>query len=263
MRRSAKMPNKSAAIDSGPSQLSSPLRTKGVYMDENRFFKFVWRFNGIVLMLAGVLAVGVLGFAGYKIFRETTREREVRNIVNVTDETDSDEKWRLGYLQDVDGTPYLMIPLYSDQSYAQSYYSKSSYSTRNYLFINSETNKKRWLLDTNDYLIMNDEMLSVENYDAKDRKVRAILYHMVKEDTNGDDRLTHDDLSVVALSKPDGTEFGEILSNLDVFVGHRVIDAKTILLVYQKKGIGYSATLSMEDLILSSATELPKVGTRP
>jgi len=233
-------------------------------MDENRFFKFVWRFNGIVLMVAGVLVIGVIIIAGgYEIFREATREREVRNIVNVTDETISDQKWKLGYLKDVNGTPYLMIPLHSDQSYAHSYYSKSSYSTRNYLFINSNTNQKRWLLDTNDYLIMNDEMLSVEKYDAKDRKVRAILYHMVKEDTNDDNRLTHDDLSVVAFSKPDGTEFREILSDLDVFIGHRVLDQNSTLLIYQKEGKGYSATLSLENFVLSTATELPKVGRRP
>jgi len=233
-------------------------------MDENRFFKFVWRFNGIVLMVAAVLVIGVLSIAGgYNIFRDSTREKEVRNIVNVTDETDSDEKWKLGYLKDVVGTPYLMIPLHSDQSYAHSYYSKSSYSTRNYLFINSDTNHKRWLLDTNEYLIMNDEMLSVEKYDAKDSKVRAILYHMVKEDTNDDNRLTHDDLSVVAFSKPDGTEFREVLSDLDVFIGHRVLDQNSTLLIYQKKGKGYSATLSLENLVLSTATELPKVGRRP
>ena len=232
-------------------------------MDENRFFKFVWRFNGIVLMVVAVLAIGVLGFAGYQIFRETTREREVRNIVNVTDETDLDERWRLGYLGNVDGTPYLMIPLHSDQSYAQSYYSKTSYSTRNYLFINSATNQKRWLLDTNDYLIMKDEMLFVGKHDTEDRKVKAILYHMVKGDTNGDDRLTHDDLSVVALSKPDGTEFREILLDLDVFIGHRVLDENSTLLIYQKKGKGYSATLSLENFVLSSATELPMVGRRP
>jgi CRISPR/Cas system CMR-associated protein Cmr1 (group 7 of RAMP superfamily) len=229
-------------------------------MDENKFFKFVWRFNGLVLLVAGILAIGVICFAGYGIFQETTRERQVRNIVNVADKTDLDEKWRLGYLKDVDGTPYLMIPLHSDQSYAQSYYSKSSYSTRNYLFINSDTNQKHWLLDTNDYLIMNDEMLSVEKNNAKNRKVRAILYHMVKKDTNGDGRLTHDDLSVVALSKPDGTEFREIFSDLDVFIGHRVIDKNSALLIYQKNGKGYSATLSLKNFELSTATELPKVG---
>jgi hypothetical protein len=86
---------------------------------------------------------------------------------------------------------------------------------------------------------------------------------MVKEDTNGDDRLTHDDLSVVALSKPDGTEFREILSDLDVFIGHRVIDENSTLLIYQKEGKGYSATLSLQNFVLSSATELPKVGRRP
>jgi hypothetical protein len=110
---------------------------------------------------------------------------------------------------------------------------------------------------------MNDEMLSVKSYDEKDCEVKAILYHMVKEDTNGDGKLTHDDLSVVALSKPDGTALTEVLSDLDVFVGHLVIDAKSMLLIYQKKTIGYSATLSMEDFILSTATELPKVGHGP
>ena len=233
-------------------------------MDENRFFKFVWRFNGIVWMVAAVLVICVLIIAaGYKIFHDATRETDVRNIVNVTDKTDLDEKWRLGYLKDVDGTPYLMIPLNSDQSYTRSYYSKSPYSTRNNLFIHTDTDQKRWLLDTNEYFIMKDEMLSVEKYDAKDRKVRAILYHMVKEDTNGDNRLTHDDLSVVAFSKPDGREFREILSDLDVFIGHRVLDQNSTLLIYQKKGKGYSAILSLDNFVLSSATELPKVGRRP
>ncbi len=100
------------------------------------------------LLVAGVLAIGVLCFAGYGIFRETTRERQVRNIVNVADESDVDEKWRLGYMKGIDGSPYLMIPLHSDQSYAQSYYSKSSYSTRNYLFINRRRDRLKVLIWT-------------------------------------------------------------------------------------------------------------------
>ena len=48
-------------------------------MDENRFFKFVRRFNGIVLMVAGVLLIGVLIFAAVSgIFRGVTHEREAK-----------------------------------------------------------------------------------------------------------------------------------------------------------------------------------------
>jgi hypothetical protein len=106
-------------------------------------------------------------------------------------------------------------------------------------------------------------MLTEEKYGEKDRKIRAVLYHMVKKNTSGDNKLTDGDLSVVVLSKPDGTQFRKILSGLDVFIGHRVLDEESLLLIYQKKGLGYSATLSMKDFVLSSATELPKVGHRP
>jgi hypothetical protein len=54
-------------------------------MEENRFFKFVWRFNAITFMVAGLLAIGVIFFTGYNIFRETTREKTTRNNTNGTD----------------------------------------------------------------------------------------------------------------------------------------------------------------------------------
>jgi hypothetical protein len=112
-------------------------------MEETRFFRFVWRFNGLVLMLAGVLSIGVLGFAGYEIYKDVVRKRSTRNIVNVAENQPVDEKWRLGDLIKIEGSSYVMIPLHSDQSYAQAYYSKSSQSTRNILFINSATNDKK------------------------------------------------------------------------------------------------------------------------
>lgn len=49
-------------------------------MEESRFFKFVWRFDAIVLMVAAVLAIGVLLFAGYHMFQDITRTRNTGNI---------------------------------------------------------------------------------------------------------------------------------------------------------------------------------------
>ena len=210
-------------------------------------------------MIAGVLAICVLAFAGYRIMKDVTRERTIRNIVNVQEENDVKEKWQLGYMSTIQGSPYVMIPLNSDQSYAQSYYSKSSSSARNYLFINSLNNEKHWLFQSSQYLIADTEFLSEKEYGSKDREVQAILYRIVKSDTNNDQRLTNDDLQTVSLSLPNGKGYTEILNGIDLFVGNRLIDKDTMLIVFQRKGKGFSANVNLSDFTISNETELPKV----
>ena len=232
-------------------------------MEENRFFKFVWRFNSLVLMFAGVLTIGVLGFAGYKIYQDLTHERTVRDIVIVAENNHIDEKWQLGRLKKIAGSPYLMIPLFSEQSYAKAYYGKSSQSARNILFINTINNEKRWLLDTDDYLIVRDELLSEKEYDQENRPIRAILYTVVKKDTNGDKRLTSDDKIVVALSTPSGHGYKEILNEIDVFIDYQMLNKDTMLIIYQKQGVRYSATVALAGFTISSQTEIPEIKRRP
>jgi hypothetical protein len=202
-------------------------------------------------MIAGLLAIGVLAFGEYNIYSETTRDRNIRNIVNVQEGAEVEEKWQLGYLSKVQGTPYVMIPLNSDQSYAQSYYSKSSSSVRNYLFINSQDNEKHWLFNTNKYLVEDSEFLTEHDYGDEDRRIRAILYKVVKSDTDEDRRLTSKDLKTIGISMPNGKDYKEILQGVDVFVGHRLLDENTLLIVYQKKGIGYSANVSLSGFALN------------
>lgn len=228
-------------------------------MEESKFFRFVWRFNGLIFMIAGVLAIGVLAFAGYKIIKDVTRERNTRNIVNVQEGNNVKEKWQLGYMSNIQGSRYVMIPLNSDQSYAQSYYSKSSSSARNYLFINSQNNEKHWLFKTNHYLIADTDLLSEKEYGSDEREVRAILYKIVKSDTNNDKRLTNDDLQTVGLSFPSGKGYKEILKGIDLFIGHRLIDKDTLLIVFQRKGVGFSANVNLSAFTISNETELPKV----
>jgi len=229
-------------------------------MEENKYFRLIWRFNGLIIMCAGVLAIGVLAFAGYNIFKETTRERNIQNIVNVQEENNIEEKWQLGHMTNIKGSQYIMIPLNSNQSYAQSYYSKSSSSARNYLFIDSHRNEKHWLFKTNQYLIADTDLLSENEYGSDKRDVRAILYKIVKEDTNNDKRLTDKDLQTVGLSFPNGKGYKEILNGIDLFIGHRLIDKNTLLIVFQRKGVGFSANVNLSDFTISNETELPKVG---
>jgi hypothetical protein len=228
--------------------------------ENNKFFRFVWRFNGIILMITGLLAMGVLGFAGYGILQDITRERDVRNIVNVAENDRAREKWRLGQLEKIGNSPSIMIPLYSDQSYAQSYYGKSARSIRNILFINTKTSQKRWFLGTNDYLIANHEPVPERGYGQKEGPVKAILFSIVKKDTNGDKRLTTEDSVNVILSTPDGSYSKEILNDIDFVLGKTMLNNDTLLIVYQKKGNGYSANASLSDFSISNQAELPKIG---
>lgn len=232
-------------------------------MEDSRFFISVWRFNAIILMVAGILSIGLLIFSGYHIIKDVTRKRNTRNIVNVSEDQQINEKWELGRVHEIVGTPYALIPLTSDQSYAQSYYSKSSNSARNYLFIDTENSNKQWLFDTNEFLVADIDFLSEKEYKDDDRVVRAILYTVIEEDTNGDKRLTGKDEMTIALSMPSGHEYKRVLTGIDTYIGHQVMDKKRMFLVYQKEGIGYTANLSFSDFSISNISELPKIKNSP
>lgn len=228
---------------------------------ESRFFKYLSRFNSLMGMIGGLLLICILLYAGYMIADNIFANRDVRNIVNVQTDSDVEEKWQIGYMSSIPGTPYVMVPLNSDQRYAQSYYSKSASSVRNYLFINGQNNEKDWLFDTNAYLIIEMDLLSGGAVRSDKDVVRAILYRIVKSDTNKDERLTPDDLQTVALSAPDGRNYKEILDRIDRFLGHRLVDEKTLLLLYQRKGTAFSANVDLTGFAVYNETELPKVGS--
>jgi len=229
-------------------------------MENNKFFKYTWRFNALLISIAGLLAVGLLMFAGYKLFRDVTRERNIQNIVNVESSDNIKQAWRFGQLLEVHGSPYVLLPLNSDQRYAQSYYGKSSLSARNYLFINTLNSQKKWLFKQNDYLIQHIEMLSHENYGEKNKKELAILLKIIKSDSNSDALLTDSDLKTLALVQPDGTNYTEVIDNVDLYIGSKLTTEDSLLVLFERNGIGYSANVNLSDFVVESETELPKVG---
>ncbi len=136
--------------------------------------------------------------------------------------------------------------------------SKSS-SPRNYLFIDSKRNDQHWLLNNNTFLITDTKMLLEHGNDKQEKKVRAILYQVIKEDTNKDNRLTRNDFETIAISQYDGRGYKELVEGIDTFVGHRIVDENTLLIIYQKQGIGYSAHVRLSDFALQNERKLPKV----
>ncbi len=228
-------------------------------MEENKFFKLVWRFNGLVIAIAGLLAIAVLIFASFEIYKSTTRDRSTRNVVNIDEDTEIKEEWRYGQLTKISGTNHLMLPLHSEQSFDRAYFSKSSNSTRNYLFINTETSQKKWLFDHTDYLIESTDRLGLGGYDSKESTI-AILYNLVKIDSDHNGRLTAKDLNTVAITRADGSNYKELIKGVEFIVDQSLLNDKELLLIYQKNRISYTSTIDLVNLEIAENEELPKVG---
>ena len=228
-------------------------------MEENRFFKFVWRFNGLILMVTGIMAIVLLAFIGYKVVMDVIGEKSVYNVVNIQNETVIKEEWQLGYPVKIRGTSYFMCALTSGQSYAKSYYNKSSSSARNYLFINGQNNEMYWLFKTNEYLLVAVHQLPDNRQELDEEKSKAILYQVVKKDTNNDQRLTDQDLQTIAISRPDGQAYEEILDGVELFIGQQTTPKNKLLIIFQKKGVKYSVVIDLVEFTISDKTAVPQL----
>lgn len=236
-------------------------------MEDNQFFLFVWRFNAIVILVAGLLAIPAafasLASVAMEIIVKITRKKpQGIKIVNVNENDSSkSQKLQIGDFREVDGTTYIMLQLY----YTQSYSAKSTSSTINYLFLDSETGKSKWLFANNDYLINGVSFISETNNNTNNssesrRQVRAVLYHIIKQDSNGDGRLTNENGMTIAFTHYNGNGYQEVLSGVDKFLGYKVLKENSLLILYKRDGIAYSAKVSLDNFALSNEAELPKVG---
>lgn len=82
---------------------------------------------------------------------------------------------------------------------------------------------------------------------------------MIKVDTNNDKSLTSSDSLTVAISKPNGENYTELLKDIDFVNGYKTINEKSVILVFQRDNIGYSATIDLESLSISGEEQLPFV----
>jgi len=182
-------------------------------MEDNRFYRFTWRYNGVVIMIA---LAGIIAFIACNSVKEIWNTRPTQVITNVAEDPSGQEKWRLGYPQQIEGAAYLYIPLISEREdiklreinrKAAHSYGSEGYSnpTRNILFVNTARNEMKWLFPGNNLLITQVQLLPQSSY-RNNRRVEAIMYQVMQKDTDGDKKLTIDDDRVIAFSMPDGSK---------------------------------------------------------
>lgn len=211
--------------------------------DENRFFKFLWRLNAVLIAFFAVAGFLVASFVFYKIVSEVTRERSVRNVVNVSPQSIEQEKFELGHPDMVEGTDYIKIPLMRLQNYGDNYYSKSASSEVNFLFFNIKDRSSRWLAPTNGQLIQSDFLVydylkerAPPEKDAVPRKPVRFIYKVLEGDTDGDGRIKLNDKISVFTSGIDGSGYTRLVEAADKLLITRQTTDEQFMVMYNKDG---------------------------
>lgn len=229
-------------------------------MEDSKLFKNLWRFNALIIAVAGILGVIVLLFVIYMLYQDVTRTRHHNEIVNIDPQAEIKEHFRMGRIEQISGSDSVIIPLYSDQDFSLEYSGKSTVSTRNLLFTNLKDETSHWLLPSSQFLVAEHRLLTASGKWDKEQPVRAILISLVKQDTNEDKRLTENDRLTLVLTTPEGNGYTEILHGVDAVLGYELIGQDKLAVLYNQEGSSRIAYIALDGFQVLKESALPKVG---
>jgi len=239
-------------------------------MESNAFFRWIWRLNGIFILVA---SLAILGFIAYEFFRSLNRvlpEQPV--VVNVAEDPTGREKWVLGRMERLAGTEFSMVRLISENDQVaiekqwlvgagSRYLDLHSGPAKNVLFVNTSLNTSHWLFPSNQQIVSSVQQFPVRNlYEEKpETTAKVVFYEIVENDSNGDGVKNKKDKLSLAVSKPSGQGFRVLLREFDSIIGKNLSDDGDAIIMYQIGGIAHSMLLNLASFEIVSTKPLPKV----
>lgn len=212
--------------------------------------------NRWLFFAVGLVVLVVFGFGGYQLGRYFLRERTVSNLVNTKAQKDDKIKISLGNFQELEGTPYLMAPVNSQENYSQNYDKKAS-SIRNYLFVNADDKSVQRLVRRNEFLFLNAQEVVLKR--STDEIVRGMWYEVVKADSNNNKRLDDKDKKTIAISDVSGSDYTEVIDEVDRLLGSHQKNSTTLLVFYELDGREYIGEISIAKRVLVEKQVLPSI----
>jgi hypothetical protein len=215
-------------------------------VNDNRFFKTVWRINALLVMCALVLFIGK---SIYDEFQRRSRQTDYYAYNNASYATNEKgdiiikDKWAYGSPSEVTGVSVFVFPLFLVGDPNKS---ESAYQIRNLAFVDNSLGYSKWLLPDNQKII-----LSYEFVESKDRDtVLAILYEILDK---GADKAS------IYLSQPNGETFTLIIANVDRRMGQATIVGNYVIVFYIKEGTAYSTRIDLSSFSVVDNIALPVI----
>ncbi len=145
------------------------------------------------------------------------------------------EKRSLTPFEILEGTPYRVAHVIESDADRWSLSSPgySGSNTRNYIFLNAETKNSAKLLPQSNSLFLKLEKIVTTDPKTKATKVEALWYQVIRTDTNGDQRLDVNDKTTIATSTIAGTDYTELIPQVDRILNTFQAGPTKILMVYE------------------------------
>ncbi len=235
-------------------------------MKSDRFFKWIWNFNGLVLFI-GIIIFTI--FIAYQFTSTFFKDEKVEQpTLNLAEDNQNNEKWSLGYPQYVGNTDFYYIPLESEKLTVEKksrdiqYFNGSGYTptrSKNVILINSKTNESNWLFKSIDQLILEIKPLIKGEFNVKGI-AQGISYVVINNDTNQDGKLSKTDKRTFALSNIDGSGYTEIISGYSRIVKSDLNTEGNLFVVFINNNEVHSMVVDMNTFKVLNKKLLPKVG---
>lgn len=213
--------------------------------------------NRWLVLIVGLVVLVVFGFGGYQLGRFFLREPTANTVANKKPQEDKKVKTSLGNFRELEGTPYLMAPINARLNYSQDSVKKQAFTIRNYLFVNVNDKSIQQLVPKNDFLFVNAQEVVLERRD--DKIVRGIWYEVVKADSNNDKRLDNNDKKTIAVSDVSGSDYTEVIDEVDRFLGSHQKNSRTLLVFYELDGREYIAEIDIRERVLVEKVVMPAI----
>jgi len=242
-------------------------------MNVNKIFRWVWRINGLVILLGSLFIAGTLLI---ELSTRSVRYDPEPVVTGIAADPEGFERWVLGRSELVSGSNYLVIPLVSEKgdfdykarggsAHYDMFSSGGGYRetySKNLLFVNSQTDEMDWLFEGVDQFITSiDQLPRTSRYLPDDikEKTKYIFYSVVDQDTNGDGMVNTEDDSSLAYTTYNGSGYQVLLSSYERVLSKTLDDSDQLSIIYQESGVGYLAKYSLSPYELVSNTELPSI----
>jgi hypothetical protein len=244
-------------------------------MEENKFFKFIWRVNALVIFGAasGVLItlVCLAVTLAYDAFFRDQNNYTGALSANITQsiERENGEKEKMEELffknaTPIAGTDYYRLTLETKRDY--SHYKSIKLNgnfTRNHLFLHNTNGQSHWLLPDNKSHIL--KVVGIKPYDDANKEhnsrylgtdVDAYVYGILSKDTNEDDVLDSKDKRTLSISNKIGKNYTVLDENIDQVMSAQALKGRRLSILYKKDQSFFTLVLAKSNFKVLSKKEM-------